>query len=136
MNENLSAMVNLLGGPTRLGENVDTVAGDELKMFIDNDAQLYRGQAMSIYKNLVNKHAAGRFDKKLAVKAFMHLVDSGAQKYVKEFGSRGDTWHSMFPKVTRMYVAQELADDFVPEMELGNWSNLLMKKYQKKGAKR
>lgn len=115
----------------QLIENVDEDSGDELKMYIDNDSQLYR-QAQAIHKNYVNKNAAGKFNRDLAAKGFMHLVDRGAKKYFQEFGSKGQKWNDMFPKPTRMYVAKELVKEFEAEMKLGNYDSLLMKKYQKK----
>jgi len=118
----------------RLSEAVDRTEASELKLFIDNDGQLYRGMTTNIYKNLVNKKAAGRYNSQLATKAF--LADEGAKRYVKEFGSRGDRWHEMFNKPTRMHVAEQLRDDFEEEMKLGNYDYLLMKKYQKKGGRR
>jgi len=120
----------------RLSEAVDRTEASELKLFIDNDGQLYRGMTTNIYKNLVNKKAAGRYNSQLATKAFLHLADEGAKRYTKEFGSRGDRWHEMFNKPTRMHVAEQLRDDFEEEMKLGNYDYLLMKKYQKTGKRR
>ncbi|TRO54900.1 hypothetical protein E2P64_08140 [Candidatus Bathyarchaeota archaeon] len=124
-NEVLSEIVD------RLNEGADEELGDELKVFIDNDGQLYRSQAIPIYKNLVNKHAAGKYQSDLAVKLFMYLVDAGAKKYAKEEGSKNQKWNDIFSKATRLYVAKELEKEFKAEMKLGNYDNLLMKKYQK-----
>jgi hypothetical protein len=99
----------------------------ELRLFIDNDADLHRQIATSIYKNLATKKARGEYRHDLAVKAFGYLVEAGAKKYAKEFGG---TWHQMFDVATRRAVAEELTDSFEAEAKLGNYDHLLPKKYQ------
>ena len=106
----------------------------ELEIFIDNDQQLYRQQHLSIIKNLMTKRAQGKYDSKLAAKLYMYLVDNGAKKYVKEFGSKGDNWNKMFDKPTRMNVATALVKSFEAEAESGAYDNFIPKKYQKKEA--
>ena len=64
----------------------------------------------------------------------MYLVDNGAKKYVKEFGSKGDNWNKMFDKPTRMNVATALVKSFEAEAESGAYDNFIPKKYQKKEA--
>jgi len=84
----------------------------ELKLFIDNDGDLYRQQTTSITKNLQRKLAKGVFDKEKSKKLWMYLVESGAKKYAKEFGGE---WHKIFSMADRKAVAAELADDFASE---------------------
>ena len=80
----------------------------ELKIYIDNDGQLYNQRYMPIIKNLSKKMKKGKFDKRLAVKGFMYLVDDGARKYIRDFGgSKG-----MFSKKDKIEVAKEFADEF------------------------
>ena len=81
----------------------------ELKLYIDNDSQLYNSRFMPIMKNLTKKMKKGNFDKKLAIKGFMILVDAGAKKYVKDFGGNAK---DMFSKKDRIAVASDLADEF------------------------
>jgi hypothetical protein len=69
------------------------------------------------------------------VKAFGYLVESGAKKYAKDFGSPGQPWHKMFDVPTRKLAAEELTRDFEGEFELGNYDYLLPKKYQKEFGK-
>jgi hypothetical protein len=104
----------------------------ELKLYIDNDSQLYRSQTTSILKNLMTKRGQGQYDPSKAVKLWMYLVDAGAKKYAKEHGSPGDKWNEMFTKADREAVAKEMNDDFEAEAKLGNYDDLLPKKYQKK----
>lgn len=103
----------------------------ELKLFIDNDAALHRQQRVPILKNLATKKVRSQYKHDLAVKAFGYLVESGAKKYAKEFGSPGQPWHKLFDVPTRKAVAQELTRAFEVDFELGNYDHLLPKKYQK-----
>lgn len=122
---------------------IDEHAARELKLYIDNDGNLYRSQTTSILKNLAAKKARGEYKHDLAVKLFGYLVESGAKKYAKEFGTlqsqsperRGHgVWHVMFDVPTRRAVAEELTKDFEGEYALGNYDNLLPKKYQAEGT--
>jgi hypothetical protein len=106
-------------------------AATELEQYIENDADLHRQQHTSILKNLATKKARGQYKHDLAVKLFGYLVESGAKKYAKAFGSPNQPWHKMFDVPTRKRVAEELTKSFEAEYKLGNYDNLLPKKYQK-----
>jgi len=109
---------------------IDEHAATELKLYIDNDAQLHRSQHVPIFKNLATKKVRSQYKHDLAVKLFGYLVEAGAKKYVKEFGAP-PAWHKQFDVPTRKAVAEELTRDFEGEFELGNYDDLLPKKYQK-----
>jgi hypothetical protein len=109
----------------------DTHAASELKLYIDNDGELYRRQTTSILKNLATKRARGQYKHDLAVKAFGYLAEAGAKKYAREFGAPDQPWHKMFDAGTRKQAAEALARDFEVEARLGNYDHLLPKKYQK-----
>lgn len=109
-------------------------AARELHLFIENDGLLYRQQYQPIIKNLMTKKARGQYKHDLAVKAFGYLVESGAKKYAKDFGSPTQPWHKMFDVAARKDVSEELARDFETEAALGNYDSLLPKKYQKQGT--
>jgi hypothetical protein len=109
----------------------DTHAATELKLYIDNDGDLYHRQTLSILKNLATKWARGEYKHDLAVKAFGYLVEAGAKKYAHAFGV-DQPWHTMFDVGTRKLVAEELARHFEAEVALGNYDHLLPKKYQGK----
>jgi len=113
---------------------IDEHAVHDLKLYIDNDSQLHK-QRVPILKNLATKKVRSQYKHDLAVKLFGYLVEAGAKKYAKEFGSPGQPWHKMFDVPTRKRVAEELTRDFEGEFELGNYDNLLPKKYQKEFAK-
>jgi hypothetical protein len=109
--------------------NNDQAAAQELKLFTENDGDLYRQQTTSILKNLATKKANGKYDHDLAVKIFMYLAESGAKKYAQEFGG---IWNLMFPMGVRKQVASEWRDEFEVEYKNGSYDHLLPKKYQKK----
>ena len=90
------------------GVNEGPTETRELKIYIDNDGQLYNQRYMPIIKNLSKKMKKGKFDKRLAAKGFMYLVDDGVKKYIRDFGgSKG-----MFSKKDKIEVAKEFADEF------------------------
>ena len=108
----------------------DVHAAHELKLYIDNDGDLYRRQTTSILKNLVAKRARGVYKHDPAVKLFGFLTEEGAKKYARAFGS-DQPWHKMFDVATRKQAAEELTREFETEAALGNYDQLLPKKYQK-----
>jgi len=89
------------------GVNEGPTETRELKIYIDNDSQLYNQRYMPIIKNLSKKMKKGKFDKKLAIKGFMYLVNDGAKKYIRDYGGSG-----VFTKRDKLRVAAEFADEF------------------------
>ena len=102
----------------------------ELKMFTENDGDIYRSQTTSILKNLATKKAQGKYDHDKAVQAFMYLAEAGARKYAQEFDPHGTSWHQMFPMTVRRAAAEHWRDEFEEEFRLGNYDHLVPKKYQ------
>jgi hypothetical protein len=84
----------------------------ELLLFADNDEPLYR-QKMLIFRALARKKDRGVYDAKLAPKAFAAFLAEGAKKYVREFGSPGDRWNTMFSVAARQAAAEECAAEFL-----------------------
>ena len=84
----------------------------ELKLYIDNDADLYRQKLVPIVKNIQRKMKSGKYDHKKAPKLWKYLVDDGAKKYSKEFPG------VKFDKKVKDYVAQEFADEYKDEIEV------------------
>ena len=109
-NKHISKIVNSKGKVlNKESVNEGDIESRELKLYIDNDSQLYNSRFMPIMKNLSKKMKKGKFDKKLAIKGFMYLVDDGAKKYVKDHGGNAK---EMFSKKDRIAVASDLADEF------------------------
>lgn len=87
---------------------VDPVAARELDLYIANTYELV-GSPNSIGKsidaNLKRKLQKGTYDSALAPKAWQHLVDEGAKRYEREFGSDSP----IFNAATRRQVAADFA---------------------------
>ena len=81
----------------------------ELKLYIDNDASIYRQRYMPILKNLSRKKKQGKYRKGLASKAFMYLIDDGAKRYVKSYGGNA---RDDFPKRQRKVLAKDYVEKF------------------------
>lgn len=99
----------------------------ELVLYIENDGDLYRQQYQPILKNLANKRANGIYQIPAAQKLMGYLVESGAKKYAKEFGSPGQPWHKMFSVAVRKEAAADLEKKFRAEDDLGAYKHLLTK---------
>ena len=90
----------------------------ELRDYTFNEGKLYPLR-QQIEKNLATKKARGVYKHDLAVKAFAPFVEAGAKSYAKEFGGK---WYQ-FDVPTRRAVAQQLADHFETEYNLGNYAH-------------
>ena len=82
----------------------DEHAADELRLYLDNEADLYRRKMSSFIPNVRRKIEQGKYDPALAPKLWIYLVDDAAKKYVKEMGGSFDV-------ATRRAVAAQLAKD-------------------------
>jgi hypothetical protein len=80
----------------------------ELRLFIDNDARLYKSRYIPILKNLSKFKKKGKYNSKLAIKAFMYLIDDGAKVYAKDYAD-GDA--SIFSKKDRLQLAKDYAEE-------------------------
>lgn len=98
----------------------DPVAARELELYIENEYALV-GAANSIgkavMKNLAQKMSRGTYDSTKAWKGWMYLVDEGAKRYNREFGTKFGT--GAFNKATREMVAVRLAEVFESEVKSG-----------------
>ena len=100
---------------SRLGEGLDAHAARELKLYIEDDKDLYRQQIVPIIKNVQRKMKSGKYDHAQAPKLWLYLVDNGAKKYVKEFG--GDIKRDC-PKDLRLSIANEFANEYKAKIEI------------------
>ena len=94
----------------------------ELYLYIENDPDLYKQKHIPIIKNYIKKKERGTYNKDLAIKGFMYLVDEGARKYIKDFGSPNDTVQDIFPKRVREEVAKEFEEKFEDTYTNDGWS--------------
>ena len=83
----------------------------ELKLYIDNDGDLYKQRLIPIVKNIQRKMKSGKYDHNKAPKLWKYLVDDGAKKYAKEFPG------VKFDRKVKDHVAQEFADEYRVEIE-------------------
>ena len=87
-------------------EAQDSDAINELDLFIMNDEDLYRRRFMPIITNIKRKMKRGTYDHEKVIKLWMYLVDDAARQYVQEFGTPDQDVKDMFPKETRLKVAE------------------------------
>jgi hypothetical protein len=78
---------------------------DELVLFADNDANLYR-QKDAFLANVHKKMKRGTYDPVQANKLWLYYVDRAAKQYAKEFGG---VWNKIFPKPVREKAAAHYA---------------------------
>ena len=112
---------NAVGGFTGdnpMTEEVNEDEVHELKLYIDNDADLYRQQGEPIMRNLSRKWDKGIYDHELAQKLWYYLAVNGAKKYGQEHSTGNGL--KMFSPDVRRAVAKELADDWMAELKAGN----------------
>ena len=83
----------------------------ELKVYIENDAQLYRQRTRPVQVNLEKKWQKGTYNHAQAPKLWLYLVNDAAKKYAKENRT------GPIDVATRKKVAQEMADDWQIEMD-------------------
>ena len=102
-------------------EAQDSDAINELDLFIMNDEDLYRRRFMPIITNIKRKIKRGVYAHKKVIKLWMYLVDDAARQYVQEFGTPDQDVKDMFPKETRLQVAQILADREKENIEKGEY---------------
>lgn len=100
---------------------IDSNAVTELDSYIMNNEDLYRRQFMPIIHNLKKKIAKNIYDHEKAVKLWQYLVDNGAREYVKEYGNPDQDIRDMFPKETRLSVAQAIADRELENIKQGQY---------------
>jgi hypothetical protein len=98
----------------------DPVAARELELYIENEYALVGAAnsiGQSVMKNLAAKMLRGTYDATKAWKGWMFLVDEGAKRYNREFGTQSGV--GVFNKATREMVAVRLAEVFEAEVKAG-----------------
>jgi len=100
----------------------------EIYLSVMNDYKLHN-QLQSIYKNLVNKMASGKYDPKKAAKLFTYVVQAADKNYQKDFGGPGRGY--ILSVKERANVSKVLEQEFRDDALAGYYEHLLYKKYQK-----
>ena len=96
----------------------------ELELFIMNDENMYRRHFMQIVNNFKRKIKRGVYDHDKAPKLVMYMVDEAARQYVKMHGSPNARVQDMFPKETRLMVANKLADSIYSDIKAGEYNDV------------
>ena len=104
-----------------INEAIDSDAVNELDSYINNNEDLYRRRFMPIISNIKRKIAKGVYDHEKAQTLWMYLVDDAAKAYVDEHGSIDQDVKDIFPKETRLQVAQVIADREKENIEQGEY---------------
>ena len=104
-----------------INEAIDSDAVNELDSFLMNDEDLYRRRFMPIISNIKRKMKRGVYDHEKVIKLWMYLVDDAAKAYVDEHGSIDQDVKDIFPKETRLQVAQVIADREKENIEQGEY---------------
>ena len=102
-------------------EAQDSDAINELDLFIMNDEDLYRRRFMPIITNIRRKVKRGVYDHEKVIKLWMYLIDDAARKYVQDNGTPDQDVKDVFPKETRLKVAQVIADREKENIEQGEY---------------
>lgn len=106
---------------------------EELVIFIDNDGDLYQQRGEPIRANLSKKFREGNYIHSEAVKLWKYLADDGAKKYAKENATAAQ-WNRIFSVADRNEAAQEMANNWLGEMEAGNFHDGVKSNPAKRGA--
>lgn len=99
----------------------------ELVIFADSDTDFYREKIFPVRKNLSRKYIAGKYDHALSVKLWKYVADDAAKRYAAEYGESRN-WNRMFSVADRKEAAQDMADDWLAEMDAGNFDGVEVKK--------
>lgn len=98
-----------------LGKEVDKDMVRDLTLIIENDGDVYRRFTTPVIANLKKKKAKGNFDEKLAVQAFVHVVENALrQPYFYRYYSYDI---KSVPVAVRYAVAKDLLDGAMDEIE-------------------
>jgi len=90
-------------------EESDETAADELLLYLDNEADIYKMKGY-VAAGLLKKFERGSYNHAFATRAWQPVVERAAKKYAKEFSSSEREWSTIFVPATRDLVAKELAD--------------------------
>lgn len=91
----------------------------ELELFVENDADIYRRLRRPAYAKLTEAKARGTYDRDRAIALFRAMADEGVRKWQREVGPK-----TFIPSV-RKEVARNMLSYFETEHKLGNFDDLL-----------
>ena len=92
-------------------KTVDEDLATDLETFIENDGTIYRQNTRPWIENLARKRYKGKFDKDLAVKGLVYLVEAGLKKYRTDYA-----FTARVNRATKEKVARELLENYDGEI--------------------
>lgn len=93
----------------------------ELDLYINNDYGVYRAYLLPTLRTVAKHYDKGQGNYEKALAAISrYAVLPAARQYVLEHGSMTASVRTMFPKVVRDAVAEDLLGHFLSEYRLGN----------------
>jgi hypothetical protein len=84
----------------------------ELKLFAENDGELYRRYIGPFQKTLLARVKNGTYDHEKSKILWKRFADIAAKAYLKEFGTEGDSISGTFSLADRREFAKQFADEF------------------------
>ena len=95
---------------------------EDLKLYAENDREIYFGYFLPIARNLSNHYKRGQFDYHKAATAFeRYWATPAAKRYHLQCGDLGTRWFQQFDKPTRHQTGLLMASYVLREFELGNF---------------
>jgi len=96
---------------------------DEIEFFMNNNQSLTRQRIDPVRVNLIRKLKSGKYDHGKAPKLWMIAIEDGTKRYMKE-NDISQKIKDFFPKKDRMLFAEQLSDEFILEVSIGQWDSL------------
>ena len=93
----------------RASQTVDKHSAEDLRMYAENNEEVYERFITPVVKNLRRKVKKGIYDEDKALIAWQNVIDEAAKMYDKEQGS-GKGSLTMFNKATRNEAAKGLME--------------------------
>jgi Zn ribbon nucleic-acid-binding protein len=92
----------------------------ELLLYIAQDDELQNRIVNPLKERLTRKIEKGIFDLDRSISAWQNVVEKSTHKYMMDFGDPGEKVSNIFNRSTRTKVAEELAEAFKVEYDLGH----------------
>lgn len=114
----------------------DKYAVNEIVLFIENDSTLYRQMYQPIVKNYAKRVVKGTYNKELAIKGVVGLVNEGIRRYRREFGEAGAREYGLGRGVsmqTKREAARQILSGMREEIQsmVGHLRNIGVKRRKK-----
>lgn len=93
----------------------------ELKIFIDNEADIYNLNVMPIVVSMKKRIQTRNYDLGMGLIPFLKVAEIGAKRYTEQYCSKGDKWDKIFSRDVRTAVARLLQKYYMDEIRFGNY---------------